>query len=209
VEQLQRCGSVARASLVKRAIPHEDQVDILRTHRSDCYNHGQQSHSEFYDLARGRNRQLGLRRGRLITLKTLCLYFIRFNESQGSSVGIDARLRARRPGFGSRLGQGIFLRHRVQIGSEAHPAPYSMHTGVFSTGVKWLRRKADHSPPPSAEVKNAWSYTSTPSTRLHALYFVKHRDNFTVLYVFYCNFPLFSIFRNSRLTYSVQNWTLV
>jgi hypothetical protein len=29
-------------------------------------------------------------------------------------------------------------------------------------GVKWLGREADHSPPSSAEVKNAWSYTCTP-----------------------------------------------
>jgi hypothetical protein len=36
-------------------------------------------------------------------------------------------------------------------------------------GVKWLGREADYSPPPSAEVNNAWSYTynssSTPSWR--------------------------------------------
>jgi hypothetical protein len=29
--------------------------------------------------------------------------------------------------------------------------------------------EADHSPPPSAEVKNEWSYTSTPPIRLHGL----------------------------------------
>jgi len=29
-------------------------------------------------------------------------------------------------------------------------------------GVKWPRCEADHSPPFSAEFKNAWSYTSTP-----------------------------------------------
>jgi hypothetical protein len=28
-------------------------------------------------------------------------------------------------------------------------------------------RKADHSLPSSVEVKNAWSYTSTPPIRLH------------------------------------------
>jgi hypothetical protein len=30
-------------------------------------------------------------------------------------------------------------------------------------------READHSPPFSAEVKNAWSYTSTPPIRLHGV----------------------------------------
>jgi hypothetical protein len=34
--------------------------------------------------------------------------------------------------------------------------------GVLSTWVKQLGCEADHSPPPSAQVKNAWSYTSTP-----------------------------------------------
>jgi hypothetical protein len=28
--------------------------------------------------------------------------------------------------------------------------------------VAWTGREADHSPPPSSKVKNAWSYTSTP-----------------------------------------------
>jgi hypothetical protein len=41
--------------------------------------------------------------------------------------------------------------------------------------------KADHSPPSSAEVKNAWSYTSTPPIRFRGVVFglKKHRDNFT------------------------------
>jgi hypothetical protein len=39
-------------------------------------------------------------------------------------------------------------------------------------------READHSPPSSAEVKNAWSYTSTPPYVFMALYLAKHRDNF-------------------------------
>jgi hypothetical protein len=32
----------------------------------------------------------------------------------------------------------------------------------FTPTVKRLGRKADHSPPPSAEVKISWSNTSTP-----------------------------------------------
>jgi hypothetical protein len=34
--------------------------------------------------------------------------------------------------------------------------------GTLSLGIKRPGREADHSPPSSAEVKNAWSYTSTP-----------------------------------------------
>jgi len=46
-----------------------------------------------------------------------------------------------------------------------------------SPGAKRPGREVDHSPPSSAEVKNAWSYTSTPS-RLHDVV-LKHKDNFT------------------------------
>jgi len=37
-----------------------------------------------------------------------------------------------------------------------------MGTADSFSGVKWLGHEADHSPPSSAEVKIAWSYTSTP-----------------------------------------------
>jgi hypothetical protein len=40
---------------------------------------------------------------------------------------------------------------------------------ALSLGVKRPRREADHSPPSSAEVKNAWSYTSTSSIRLQGM----------------------------------------
>ena len=39
-------------------------------------------------------------------------------------------------------------------------------------GGVWLKKPGhefNHSPPFSAEVKNEWSYTSSPSTRLHGL----------------------------------------
>jgi hypothetical protein len=41
--------------------------------------------------------------------------------------------------------------------------------------------EADHSPPCSAEVKYARSYTSTTHYVFMAWYLVKHRDNFTFL----------------------------
>jgi hypothetical protein len=67
-------------------------------------------------------------------------------------------------------GAGNFsLHHRVQNGSGDHPASYPMGTGALYLGVKQLGREADHSPPYSAEVKNAWSYTSTPPIYLHGL----------------------------------------
>jgi hypothetical protein len=68
----------------------------------------------------------------------------------------------------------FFLHHRVQNSSGAHSASYPMGTGGSFPGGK-----ADHSPPSSAEVKNEWSYISTPQYVFMAWCLVKHRDNFT------------------------------
>jgi hypothetical protein len=62
----------------------------------------------------------------------------------------------------------------VDIGKEDgwRWAPESVWTRVLrasSLRVKRPGREADHSPPSSAEVKNAWSYTFTPPTRLHGV----------------------------------------
>jgi hypothetical protein len=60
-------------------------------------------------------------------------------------------------------GAGDFsLHHRNQIGSGAHSASYPMGTRGSFSGVKRPGREADHSPPSSAEVKNAYRYTFTP-----------------------------------------------
>jgi hypothetical protein len=59
-------------------------------------------------------------------------------------------------------GVGNFsLHHDVPTGSGAHPDSYPMVPGTLSLGVKRPGREADHSPPSSSEVKNAWNYTST------------------------------------------------
>jgi hypothetical protein len=76
-------------------------------------------------------------------------------------------LRVERSGFSSSIlgaGQEFSLHHRIQTGSEANPASYPVGTGVLSPEVKRPWREADHSPPSSAKVKNAWRYTSTPNT---------------------------------------------
>jgi hypothetical protein len=70
-------------------------------------------------------------------------------------------------GFDSRRGLGFFLfstASRTALGPTQPPIQWV--PGALSLGVKRPGRKADHSPP-SAEVKNAWSYTSTPPIRLH------------------------------------------
>jgi hypothetical protein len=54
------------------------------------------------------------------------------------------------------------LLHVVQTGSCAHPASYPMVPVVISSGVKRPRRKADHSPPTSAETKNGGAILPLP-----------------------------------------------
>jgi hypothetical protein len=58
--------------------------------------------------------------------------------------------------------------------------PIQWLPGVLSPALKrpWL--EADHSPPSSAEVKKAWSYTSTPPYDFIMQLLVKPRDNFNV-----------------------------
>jgi hypothetical protein len=75
-------------------------------------------------------------------------------------------------------GKDISFCHYVQTSSGAQPAFYLMGTERSFPSVKWPGQEADHSPPSSAKVKNAWSYTSTPPYVLMAWYFVKHRENF-------------------------------
>jgi hypothetical protein len=56
----------------------------------------------------------------------------------------------------------------VQTGPGAYPASYTMGAGSFP-GVKRPGRGADHPPPTSTEVKNEYSYTSTPPLGLRGL----------------------------------------
>jgi hypothetical protein len=58
-----------------------------------------------------------------------------------------------------------------------------MVIGGSFTGVNWPGREADHSLPSSAEVKNAWSYTFTPSYVFMAWCFVKQKNNFTFILI--------------------------
>jgi hypothetical protein len=61
------------------------------------------------------------------------------------------------------VGAGNYTSHHcVQTSSGAHPASYPTGTRGSFPGGKAVGREADHSPPSSAEVKNAWTYSCTP-----------------------------------------------
>jgi hypothetical protein len=78
--------------------------------------------------------------------------------------GLDDR------GFESRQGLGILLlttASRLALGPTQ--PPIQRVPGALSLGVKRPGSEADHSPPSSAEVKNVWSYTSTPPGCFHGV----------------------------------------
>jgi hypothetical protein len=55
--------------------------------------------------------------------------------------------------------------------------------GVLSPVIKWPGREADLSHPRGADVKNAWSYISTPQYVFMAWYIVKQGVNFVIMVV--------------------------
>jgi hypothetical protein len=87
---------------------------------------------------------------------------LRETDSRDSSVGIAT-------GYGlDGLGVGV----RVPVGSRIFSSqrrpdrlwgpPSLLHNRYGGGGVKRPGREVDHSPPPSAEVKKMWIYTSIP-----------------------------------------------
>jgi hypothetical protein len=98
------------------------------------------------------------------------------SQSRYSSVGIalgygldDWGSRVRFPAEAGNLS----IPHRVQNGSGPTQSPIQCVPGALSLGVKQPEREADHSPLSSAEVKNAWIYTSTSQYASMAKYSVK------------------------------------
>jgi hypothetical protein len=92
------------------------------------------------------------------------------HKSRESSVGIvtgygldDRGSRIRFPVVAGNFS----LHYRVQTGTGAHSASYSVGNGASSLAVKRAGREDNHSPQSSATINNAWSYTYTPPTRLH------------------------------------------
>jgi hypothetical protein len=87
-----------------------------------------------------------------------------------SSVRTVTRLRDGRPGFDSRYGQGVFLFTTASKTTlEPTQPPIQWLPGALSPRIKRPGREVNHTPPPSAEVKNGWSYTYTPLIRLHGV----------------------------------------
>jgi len=87
-----------------------------------------------------------------------------------SLVSIVIRLQDGWLGFNFQQEQGIFLFTAVSIPALGlTQPPIQWVSGALSLGVKWLGHEVDRSHPSSAEVKNAWSCTSTPPICLHVM----------------------------------------
>jgi hypothetical protein len=82
-------------------------------------------------------------------------------------------------GFDSRRGLGIFLFTAASITALGPTQPpVQWVPGVLSSAVKQPGREADSSPPSSAESKNEWSYTSSPTIHLYGVVisYLKYTD---------------------------------
>jgi hypothetical protein len=99
------------------------------------------------------------------------------------------RLRAGQLGFDSGKGYGIFLfatASRPALGSNQPP-------NQCVPGIKRPGREVDHTPLPSAEVKNTWSYPSIPPYVFMAWFLVEHRENFTLIYLAFMRFEYYNL----------------
>jgi hypothetical protein len=82
-------------------------------------------------------------------------------------------------------GAGIFLFATTSRPPRGPTQPPTQHvTGALFLAVKQLVCEGDHSPPSGAEVKNVWSYNSTPPYIFKAWCLIKHQD-FTYLTLHY------------------------
>jgi hypothetical protein len=89
--------------------------------------------------------------------------------------------------FESRQGPGIFFFTTASIPAlEPTQPPIQWKPGVFSLGVKRPGCEAELSSLSSAEVKNAWSYTSTSPQRLHGVVLRKAQGQIHVLRFHIC-----------------------
>ena len=96
-----------------------------------------------------------------------------YSMSQNSSGSIVIRLWTGKPRYHGSIRGGERFLFGVQTTCGAHPAAYSMGTGVISYKVKQPGCGIDHSPALSAKVKNEWIYTSISSICLSCV----HRNN--------------------------------
>jgi hypothetical protein len=93
-------------------------------------------------------------------------------NSRDTSVGIVTCYGLDDQGSRVRFPAGVgnfYLRHRVRTATGPTQSPMKWVPAALSLRIKRSGCEADHSRPASAEVKNAWSYSSTPTICLHGV----------------------------------------
>jgi hypothetical protein len=83
------------------------------------------------------------------------------------------------PSYSTELGIFLFTTDPRPVLGPTQP-PIQWVSGALSLGVKRPGRKADYSAASSSEVKNAWSYTSTPQYTIMAWCSVKKSTGTTL-----------------------------
>jgi hypothetical protein len=106
------------------------------------------------------------------------LKFKSCDSSVGIALGYGLDIRGSRVRFPAVAGN-IFLTTASRTALGPTQPPIQWFSEVLSLEVKRPGRETYHLPPSSAEVKNAWSYTSTPQYVFMEWCLVKHGDNFT------------------------------
>ena len=86
-----------------------------------------------------------------------------------TSVDIETKVGLDGPGFQSRQGQKFSSLPKVETDSAAHTASHLKGTIIHSQGIKGIRRDVAQSRPSSTEVRNEWSYDSTPPICIHGV----------------------------------------
>jgi hypothetical protein len=127
-----------------------------------------------------------------ITTVNSTLFSARHVNSRGSSASIVTRLRAGLPDSIPGRGRDSFLivtASKPALGPTKPPIQWVLRSR--SPGIKRTGREANHSPPPSAELRMRGLIQPLPYTSLWigaslsidyvcmVWYFVEHRDNFT------------------------------
>jgi hypothetical protein len=96
-------------------------------------------------------------------------------RNRDSVVGVVIRLRPGGSGVHNRAGECFISSPNISRPAlEPKQPPIQGVLGAPSPRVRWPGTEDDHSPPPSAAVRNERNYISTP-TRLHGAY----GDDFT------------------------------
>jgi len=101
-----------------------------------------------------------------------------------TKIKVDSSLHSKRQSICEHLKYNVLIFNKACV---CVHTPIQRVLGALSLGVKRLWREADHSLPSRAEVKSAWSYTSTPKSVFMAWWLVRNRGNFAVAFIFICS----------------------